>query len=297
MIFERISVMVVATIPLTLVFVWLWRRYLRLDHANKKLEMQVADLSRQLEYSNGLKQKITMMIAHDLQSPLHFLNVLSDHVLRFAANNQLTEVKAGTEEIRKATANIHAFVKEINLWARSQHDNFELAQHVFPFSELVAELRQFFAEMLLINQNKLTVRYPDDVAIFANRDILKAILRNLIDNANKHTCHGEIVLAFASAPNGKATLTVSDNGSGMAPADLQRIRRRISNPAGDGQVEPSSRMGYQIIVDFAHTLGYSLDVASTRGEGTTVVVSGLVCSEPFTPRVQSADVVGICELD
>lgn len=289
--------MFVAMIPLTLVLVWLWKRYFRLDHAKRKLERQVADLSRQLEYSNGLKQKITMMIAHDLQSPLHFLNVLSDHVSRFADNNQLPEVKAGTEEIRKATGNIHAFVKEINLWARSQHDNFELAQHVFPFSEVVTEIRQFFAEMLMINNNRLTVWSPEDIAIFTNRDILKAILRNLIDNANKHTANGEITLTFSGAPNGTGSVTISDNGTGMLTADLQKIHRRLANPGGNIPVEPNSRLGYQIIIDFAQTLGYSIDVTSIRGKGTTVVISGLICSEPFVPRMRSADIIGVCELD
>ena len=134
MIFQWICVMFLTVAVLLAFFLWVRNRYFRLDHAKRALERQVEDLSRRLEYSNGLKQKITMMIAHDLQSPLHFLNVLSDHVSRFAANNQLTEVKAGTEEIKKATGNIHAFVKEVNLWARSQHESFQPAQHSFSFS-------------------------------------------------------------------------------------------------------------------------------------------------------------------
>lgn len=297
MISQWIGAMIFALILLSLVFVWIRWRYFRLDYAKRALERQVADLSRQLEYSNGLKQKITMMIAHDLQSPLHFLNLLSDHVARFAANNQLPEVKAGTEEIRKATGNIHAFVKEVNLWARSQHENFQVAKYAFEFDELFAELEQFFAEMLLINGNRLTGQYPRDIFIHTNRDILKAILRNLIDNANKHTNQGKITVAIEHDRKGDPILVVSDTGSGMLPADLLRITRRINNPAADIPVESNSRLGYQIIIDFAYALDYTLSVSSTRGKGTSVVISGLICKGPIQSRLHSSNIVGICQPD
>ncbi|SEI99837.1 Signal transduction histidine kinase [Dyadobacter sp. SG02] len=296
MILQWICVMVLTVVSLLAFFLWVRDRYFRLDLAKRALEQQVEDLSRKLEYSNGLKQKITMMIAHDLQSPLHFLNVLSDHVSRFAANNQLPEVKAGTEEIKKATGNIHAFVKEVNLWARSQHENFQPAQHSFSFNELAGELQQFFEDMVQLNKNTLVVECPDDVFVYTNRDILKAILRNLIDNANKHTRGGEVRLIFSQNENGPM-LTVSDNGSGMLSGDLQKIRRRLSNPVVNAPVEPNSRLGYQLIADFAHTLGFTMAIKSTKGAGTSVSIGGLVCHSPFTTKLDLAEVISICQPD
>lgn len=296
MIFEWVCVTILAGALVLAFALGARERYFQLELAKKALEREVEDLSRKLEYSNGLKQKITMMIAHDLQSPLHFLSVLSEHVSRFAANNQLAEVRAGTEEIKKATGNIHAFVKEVNLWARSQHDHFQLAMHSFPFGELVGELQQFFGEMILLNHNTLLVDYPPNVFVYAHRDILKAILRNLIDNANKHTRNGQVRVTLAHTSHGPL-LTVSDNGSGMLPADLQKIRRRLANPAVNAPVEANSRLGYQLMADFAATLGCKLEVTSTRGAGTTVTISGIVCHEPFVPALHSAEVIGICQPD
>ncbi|WP_176884868.1 sensor histidine kinase [Dyadobacter soli] len=291
--------MILTVASLLAIFLWVRDRYFRLDLAKKaleQLEQQVEDLSRRLEYSNGLKQKITMMIAHDLQSPLHFLNVLSDHVSRFAANNQLPEVKAGTEEIKKATGNIHAFVKEVNLWARSQHENFQPAQHSFSFNELAGELQQFFEDMVMLNHNVFVVECDEDVFIYTNRDILKAILRNLIDNSNKHTRGGEVRLIFSNGENGPI-LTVTDNGGGILPGELQKIRRRLANPVVNAPVEPNSRLGYQLIADFAHTLGFTMSLKSSKGAGTSVSIGRLVCHSPFTPTLHSAEVISICQPD
>ena len=291
---QWICVTILAVASSLTIFLWVRGRYFQLDLAKKELERQVEDLSRKLEYSNGLKQKITMMIAHDLQSPLHFLNVLSDHVSRFASNNQLPEVKAGTEEIKKATGNIHAFVKEVNLWARSQHENFQPSQHSFSFIELAGELQQFFEDMMLLNHNAFTVDCREDLFVYTNRDILKAILRNLIDNANKHTRGGEIRLVLTNHENGPV-LTVSDNGGGMLASELEKIRRRLANPVVNAPVEPNSRLGYQLIADFAHTLGFAMSVQSSKGVGTSVKISGLVCHSPFVSTLRSTEVISICQ--
>lgn len=288
--------MILAAALLLALLLWVRNTCFRLYLAKTALERQVDDLSRKLEYSNGLKQKITMMIAHDLQSPLHFLNVLSDHVSRFAANNQLSEVRAGTDEIKKATGNIHAFVKEVNLWARSQHENFQPAQHSFSFHDLAGELLQFFEDMMLLNHNTLVIDAQEDVFVYTNRDILKAILRNLIDNANKHTRGGEVTLVFTSDENGPL-LTVSDRGSGMQPGELHKIRRRLSNPVVNAAVEPNSRLGYQLIADFAHALDYKMSIISSPGAGTSVSIRGLACHSPFVATLRSTEVISICQPD
>lgn len=296
MTFQWICVTILTAAISLAVFFWVLHRYFRLDRAKKDLERQVEDLSRKLAYSNGLKRKITLMIAHDLQSPLHFLNVLSDHVSRFAASNQLSEVRAGTEEIKKATGNIHAFVKEVNLWARSQHEDFQPSQHSFSFHELAGELRQFFEDMMVLNHNTFVVDSEADVFVYTNRDILKAILRNLIDNANKHTRGGEVRLSLTTHEDG-TWLTVSDNGTGMLPGELQKIRRRLANPVVNGPVEPNSRLGYQLIADFAHTLGFVMSVSSGKGRGTSVRIGGLVCQSPFATTLDSAEIISICQPD
>lgn len=299
---QWIYAVIFTTILLAVALVWQRLTFLCLARSNNDLKSHVADLKRQLEYDSRVKAKMTMMIAHDLQSPLHFLAVLSDHVSRFADNAQFEEVKAGTEEIKRATGNIHAFVKEINLWTRSQHEHFHVSKHTFPFEAIAFELEQFFGEMLLLNHNLLVVRYPENAWIYTNRDILKAILRNLLDNANKHTRGGQISLILEDDGAGSFTATVSDNGNGMLTSDLQRITRRIAHPEASTSVEPNCKLGYQIIIDFAHTLGYILDVASSRNSGnrssgTTVRISGIIRGEEQVFNVQSAEIVGVGEPD
>ncbi|WP_353720008.1 ATP-binding protein [Dyadobacter sp. 676] len=255
-------------------------RYHYLTLRKKQLEAQVRERTRQLEYSNRLKEKITLLLAHDLQSPIHFLNLLSDHVAASLERNRLDDARTGTAEIKKAAANIHAFVKEINLWTKSQQEGFYLVRRPFPFDDLAGELHSFFKEMLYLKNNTLAFVNPEKSVLFTNREILKAVVRNLIDNSNKYTTGGHIIVELERLDGDFMRLSVSDNGRGMSPADLSKINRRIEHVLTTEGIEQSGRLGYQIIIDFVARLDCKLEVESTVGQGTRVTISGLLSGQP-----------------
>jgi signal transduction histidine kinase len=264
-------------------------RYHYLTLRKKQLEAQVRERTKQLEYSNRLKEKITLLLAHDLQSPLHFLNLLSDHVAAALEKDHLDDARTGTAEIKKAATNIHAFVKEINLWTKSQQEGFFLAKRPFPFDDLADELGAFFKEMLLFKNNTLEFANPGRWDILTNREILKAVIRNLIDNSNKYTTGGRITVALDKSDGKYLRLSVSDNGRGMSPAELSKINRRIEHVLTTAGIEQSGRLGYQIIIDFVTRLECKLEVESIVGRGTTVTISGLLPAQPNTSEAVLTD--------
>lgn len=265
-------------------------RYHYLTQRKKQLEAQVRERTKQLEYSNRLKEKITLLLAHDLQSPLHFLNLLSDHVATALEKDRLDDARTGTAEIKKAATNIHAFVKEINLWTKSQQDGFFLSKRPFRFDGLADELRDFFEEMLLFKNNTLEFVNSGNRELFTNREILKAVIRNLIDNSNKYTSGGHITVQLERMDDQYLKLRVSDNGRGMSPADLSKINRRIENVLTTAGIEQSGRLGYQIIIDFVALLECKLEVESTVGQGTSVTIFGLLPGQPDTTEAILTDI-------
>jgi len=275
--------------------VMLW--YLYLIKRKSLLEQRVQDRTAKLLYSNRLKEKMTLLIAHDLQSPLHFLTILSEHVFKSAQNSNWQEVMDGSQEIKKATNNIHSFVEEFTLWSRSQNENFNLTKESFYIDELIKELKQFYQEMLVLNDNDLSFENLGPQIIYTNREILKAVLRNLLDNANKYTRGGNIHFKLYMEDGGELVLTVSDNGSGMSTTDLNKINRRIAQASSIASIEQNSRLGYQIIIDFVIRLGCRLEVISSKGQGTTVKIIGLSSGKTAYFSGKSADPVSFRKLD
>lgn len=259
---------------LLLGYVFMHVRYAWLVRQRDRLELEVQERTRDLVYSNRLKEKLTFIIAHDLQSPLHFMSLLSGKLDKLMLRNGNQEASGISRELKNTSEQIYLFVEEFHLWASTFSEHFHLSKMPFPLTELVRELQLFFKEMLSARNNVLDVHIEGGTRLITDRPMLKVILRNLIDNANKHTENGRIGILLLET-EGRASIAVSDTGEGMSEHNLRRIQARIEQGTGSAAIEKSHRLGYQIILDFAGRLGATVQVTSTQGKGTTVVIGGL----------------------
>lgn len=257
-----------------LVYLIVRLRYLYLIKRNKELEQEVSQRTLKLLQANKLKEKMLMMVGHDLQSPLHFMSILSRHVQQSLDRQQISEARTGSEEISTTATKIHAFVEEFGLWSRLQDESFNISTRKFRLSDMIGELALFYKEILSQNNNQLEYTTAEEYEVETNRELLKAMLRNLLDNANKHTRNGHIRIR-CYRDNNILCLMIADTGKGMSEIELNNIRRRIDNRTETFVTSHTSKLGYQLIIDFAVSLDVRLHIDSYKGIGTTVVISGL----------------------
>ena len=97
----------------------------------------------EVEISNTLKERLAMIIAHDLQSPLRFLSQVTRNLHSKAVSGDIVEVVSMSQEIQKSLANIHLFVEEFGLCLKSHQSNFQVRKKMFNVSELLSELNLF----------------------------------------------------------------------------------------------------------------------------------------------------------
>lgn len=250
-------------------------RYAYLLKRNRQLELEVAQRTVHLKNANKLKEKLLLMVGHDLRSPLHFLGLLAENMRESVANGEQDKISSATEEIRDTTLKLHAFVEEFSLWARLQDEQYNLHKKNFSLYSLLEDLNHFFSEALLAHNNYMELPIDQGQEIYTNYELLKAILRNLIDNANKHTRNGHIRISWQKNNDTGPQLCISDTGNGMSPLELNNIRRRIVQFQEPTATKPGSQLGYQLIIDFATRLGLSLHIDSEKGIGTTVIIGGI----------------------
>ncbi|MFA6059627.1 MAG: two-component regulator propeller domain-containing protein [Taibaiella sp.] len=250
-------------------------RYTYLLKRNRQLEVEVAQRTIHLKNANKLKEKLLLMVGHDLRSPLHFLGILAQDVRHSVANGEQDKISSAAEEIHDTTRKLHAFVEEFSLWARLQDEQYNLRKRNFPISDLLEELRLFFEETLQAHNNSLELSINENQELYTNPELLKAILRNLIDNANKHTRDGHIRISWQKNNDTGLQLCISDTGNGMSLLELNNIRRRIQQFQEPTAIKPGSQLGYQLIIDFAARLDLALHIDSEKGRGTTVTIHGI----------------------
>ena len=134
---------------------------------------------------------------------------------------------------------------------------------------LVRTVRRLHADRALA----IDVEMPADVVVRAERPDLDEILGNLLDNACKYA--RTRVLVRATAANGRAVITVDDDGPGLDPAMrlavLQRGVRADEAPGGSG-------FGLAIVRDLAELYGGTVTLESSPFGGLRAVVTLVAAS-------------------
>jgi signal transduction histidine kinase len=248
-------------------------RYTYLVRRNKDLEREVGQRTLKLKQANALKEKMLMMVGHDLQSPLHFMGYLSETISGALISEQHKKIG---QEMKNTAKNIYAFVDEFNLWARVQDEQFNVQKTTFSLNILLNELQLFFKEILLLNHNTLECTTEQEYELHTNRELLKAVLRNLVDNANKHTQNGTIHIHCKRDSDTTCSICVSDTGDGISPQSLIKIKNLIRSTETVADFDSGDRLGYQLIIDFATRLNVHVAIDSEEDNGTTVLISGIV---------------------
>jgi signal transduction histidine kinase len=109
---------------------------------------------------------------------------------------------------------------------------------------------------------------PAELAIDVDRNRMRQVLANLLDNAVKYTSAGGVVQIAARRDTSDAVLTVSDTGVGIPPEELPRIWDRLYR----GDKSRSTRglgLGLSLVKAIVAAHGGRVDVQSRPGAGST----------------------------
>ncbi len=123
-----------------------------------------------------------------------------------------------------------------------------------------------------LNQNvRIELTEGGEVTVHGNPVLLRILLRNLIDNAVRHTPSGTTVSVNVSNEQGRASLSVSDNGPGIPEPELARLTERFYRPLATQA--SGSGLGLSIVKRIAEIHDASLQIAvGNEGKGLRVAV-------------------------
>jgi two-component system sensor histidine kinase BaeS len=177
-----------------------------------------------LEASEHRRRRLLSDVAHELRTPLATVDAhlegLADGVLPPDADTLAT--------IRHETARLGRLVDDLQAVSRAEERQLQLElRDVAPAQLLHAAARA--AEPATIARGVTITTTADRrlAAVAVDEDRFAEALTNLVDNALRHTPAGGTIALSAHASGDEVHLAVSDTGSGIAPAYLDRIFERF----------------------------------------------------------------------
>ena len=111
---------------------------------------------------------------------------------------------------------------------------------------------------------------PEDVSVYADRNLLSTILRNLINNAVKFTPNGGQVRIFCEQSKSEITIFVEDTGIGMSETQMDNLFRLDSNITMPGtSEEKGTGLGLILCKEFVDMHKGKIWASSKPKEGST----------------------------
>jgi two-component system phosphate regulon sensor histidine kinase PhoR len=242
----------------------------------------------ELRRLESIRRDFLANVSHELKTPLSSIKAYTE-TLQNGADPETTQ--RFLSRIEEQANRLHNLILDMLVLARieSDHQSFEIVSVDLAEAArgcVEAQRRAADAKRISLHLQCASADGSAACRVRADREGLREILDNLVDNAIKYTPEGGSVTIGWRSDAGKTvesssrdlqsaicTLTVSDTGIGIKPADQERVFERFYRVDKARSRElGGTGLGLSIVKHLAQSFGGSVAVASTPGEGSTFTV-------------------------
>jgi K+-sensing histidine kinase KdpD len=225
----------------------------------------------ELRRLSALRADFVSLVSHELRSPMAAVIGAARTLQARWRELQPAQREAFLALIGDETARLASLVGDVLDTSRIDAGTFS-----YRFGDVnVGALVQESVATASITQDEVpvTAEIPTSVPLVrGDAQRLRQVLGNLIDNAVKYSPAGSPVQVSVTGLNGNVTVSVRDEGSGIASEDQGLIFEKFGRVSG-GNTKPGTGLGLYIARSIAEAHGGSLAVASAQGRGATFTLT------------------------
>ncbi len=242
----------------------------QLEYAVEQRTRELTDANQRLTTIDTKRRQFLADLSHELRTPLT--------VIRGEAQVTLRHPTAGNEAYRETLDTILAqavslsrLVEDLLLLARAEISHVTLDLEVCELTRWLTQQTAHWSRVAPTHHFDLFLPH-DNAPLMAKVDSqrLAQVLAILIDNAIKYSPTGSEISLAASVSPGKVSISVTDQGSGIAPADTGPIFERFVriNRRGDG-----AGLGLAIARTIIEAHGGEISVESVLNKGSSFTLT------------------------
>lgn len=243
----------------------------------KLLELRISliELRRsedQLRELNATKNRLFSIIGHDLRGPIGSFKSLIDLLLMDYDLSDSQSLIGILQSIQKTAGSTYDLLENLLAWASSQQNEIVFAPEELILHDTVTKTIDVLAE---ISKNKdivITNSVLESTKVYADKNMLMSVLRNLISNAIKFTPPGKHIWVSADEKENVQVITVRDEGTGIKPENLAKLFKNTEHLTTYGtNGEKGSGLGLLLCKDFVEKHGGSISVESEINQGSAFI--------------------------
>ncbi|MEE4001535.1 tetratricopeptide repeat-containing sensor histidine kinase [Tenacibaculum sp. FZY0031] len=195
--------------------------YRELKSKNKFITQQ----KEALNVANKTKDYLFSVVSHDLRSPINTIKRQHEKLKRQLKNKEYEAVSETTNNAIALTESTSHLLNNVLHWSLEQNNQLSFKAEEYPLKPLVEQAVYNFEEIAEAKNIALTTILEASILVKADKESLKIVLRNLLDNALKYTGeNGTIAIKTYNDSEEFSTIEIKDTGFGISEEKLAKIK-------------------------------------------------------------------------
>lgn len=236
----------------------------KVEVQSRKISMQNTNLKNIIQE----RDKLFSIISHDMLGPL---SSIQSYLELVTENPELDEMEM-KKELLNLTKNTSGMLRNILVWSKSQAQGVQLYKTETNINEVISQILNVQRSIAATKGINIVMNTEDELYTITDPEILKLVVRNLINNAVKFTPNGGIITVSVGHENDECCVSIQDTGIGMTEEQQQKLfTSEVKSTYGTGN-EKGVGLGLSLSNEFVKLLGGKIKVQSKPNEGSVFSV-------------------------
>lgn len=218
-----------------------------LSGKNEQITLQSEDLNK----LNNTKDKFFSIISHDLKGMIGGFNTQTEFLADDFNNLEQKDIHDQIVRINQSSKNLYALLENLLEWSKTQTGSIKVQPEKFNLKNSIEDILRLFSEQMSDKKVMGKVKIDSEINVFADKNMVNTILRNLITNAIKFSYPDSEFTISAVNKNELVQIEVMDQGTGISSKNLERLFRIDQSFSNRGtHEERGSGLGLLICKEF-----------------------------------------------
>ena len=234
-----------------------------------ELCMSINNMAQQLSEIDKMKNDFISTVSHEIRTPMTAIKGWGETLKNVSDNPVLLD--KGLDIIISETERLSDMVEELLDFSRMQNGKIRIVNEEIDLLYIIEHVYNIYKQKA-IKENidlKLDLNDNTDIRIIGDKDRIRQVIINILDNAIKYTpSKGNIFISVARIQK-YVKIIISDNGKGIPSKDLPHIKEKFYK--SDNNVRGTG-IGLAVADEIIKMHAGEINISSEVSKGTTVEI-------------------------
>lgn len=246
-----------------------------LEDLTKQLQeesLELSELNKSLKQLNETNNQLFSLITHDVKNSFYSIQGLSEMLRNDFESMSTSQKQRIISLISQATINTSDLLENLLFWSKGQSTTIECRPDYFEVVEIIQDVIESYQHVAQEKNIITHFKNTKHVRMYADREMITTVLRNIYNNALKYTDKGGVVVISLKEKNDFVEVKIKDSGIGIEADILEGLMDVEKKSMKKQHTLHGSGLGLLVSKQFVEKNKGEIHIESSPNKGTVFYI-------------------------